>query len=264
MRVIYHSFSIIHFIFPTFATEMIWLYLLLLFILTSVGGAIPLMLKGFKASWMTLMLAFSGAFLLSITLIHLLPEASHELGEKAGIFILIGFLVQLILQRLSHGVEHGHVHIDEGHHHSIMPIFIGLSIHAFMEGIPLGFNYQSAATLPSIFLGVAAHKLPEAITLTSLLLISGTKMNKWFILILFALMSPLSAMMAMYYGQKFYFISNLLVYVIPLVIGSFLHISTTVLYESGTQHHELSRQKVMAVLVGVGFALCTLFFHSHV
>ena len=242
---------------------MIWLYFLLLFLLTAIGGAIPLFLKKFKASWMTLMLAFSGAFLLSITLIHLLPEAMHELGEKAGLYILVGFFIQLILQRLSHGIEHGHVHEMGEHVHAILPIVIGLSIHAFMEGIPLGFNYQSQATLPAIFLGVAAHKLPEAITLCSLLLLSGTTRNKWLILIVFALVSPLSAMMAMYYGEKFHFISNLLVYIIPLVIGSFLHISTTVLYESGTKHHELSRQKVIAVLLGVGFALGTLLFHSH-
>jgi len=242
---------------------MIWFYLLLLFLLTAIGGAIPLFLKEFRASWMTMILAFSGSFLLSITFLHLLPEAFHDLGQKAGLFILLGFLIQLVLQRLSHGVEHGHVHISSDHHHSILPIFIGLSIHAFMEGIPLGFNYNSGATLPSIFLGVAAHKLPEAITLCSLLLLSGTKVNKWLILVLFALMSPVSAMLAMYYGQKFHFISNLLIYIIPLVIGSFLHISTTVLYESGTQHHELSRQKVIAVLLGVGFAMCTLLFHTH-
>lgn len=241
---------------------MIWIYLLLLFVLTTIGGAVPLFVKQIKAEWMTLILAFSGSFLLSVTLLHLFPESFHDLGEKAGIYILIGFFIQLVLQRLSHGIEHGHIHPAGDHIHTITPIFLGLSIHAFMEGIPLGFTYQSASTLPSIFLGVAAHKIPEAITLCSLLMISNTKTNKWLVLILFALMSPASAILAMYYGQKFYFISNLLTFIIPIVIGSFLHISTTILYESGTQHHQLSRQKVIAVLLGVGFALCTLLFHT--
>jgi zinc transporter ZupT len=132
-----------------------------------------------------------------------------------------------------------------------------------MEGIPLGFSYQDTSTLPSIFFGVAAHKIPEAITLSSLLLVTPTKTNKWILVILFALVSPISGIMAMYYGQKFYFISNLLVYFIPVVIGAFLHISTTILYESGTKHHELSRQKVIVVLLGLGFALSTLLLHSH-
>ena len=242
----------------------IWMYLLLLFIITLLGGSIPLLYKQFKSSWITLLLAFSGSFLLGIITLHLLPETFHELGEKAGLFILGGFFLQLILQRVSHGIEHGHVH-DHGdhHHHALAPIFLGLCIHAFMEGIPLGFNYQNAETLPSIFFGVAAHKIPEAITLSSMLLATNTKTNKWILVILFSMVSPISGIMAMYYGQKFYFISNLLVYVIPVVIGAFLHISTTILYESGTKRHELSRQKVIAVLLGLAFALSTLLFHSH-
>ena len=242
---------------------MIWLYLFCLFILTVIGGAIPFLFKQFKSSWITLLLAFSGSFLMGITLLHLMPETFHELGEKAGIYILLGFFIQLILQRLSHGVEHGHVHDHNAHIHSISPIFLGLCIHAFMEGIPLGFNYQDGHTLPSIFLGVAAHKIPEAITLSSLLIFSTTRWNKWVLVLLFAIVSPLSGIMAMYYGQKFYFVSNLLVYIIPVVIGAFLHISTTILYESGTKHHELSRQKVTVVLLGLGFALLTLLLHSH-
>lgn len=211
-----------------------------------------------------LLLAFSGSFLLGIVSLHLLPETFHELGEKSGLFILGGFFLQLLLQRLSHGVEHGHVHESPTAAHAVWPIFTGLCIHAFMEGIPLGFHYQDPETLPSIFFGVAAHKIPEAVTLSALLLSAGmTTSHRWTIVFLFALVSPVSGIMAMIYGQKFYFISNLLVYIIPVVIGAFLHISTTVLYESGTKHHELSRQKVMAVLLGLGFALSTLLLHSH-
>ncbi|MBL7765952.1 MAG: ZIP family metal transporter [Chitinophagaceae bacterium] len=239
---------------------MIWFYFLLLTVLTLLGGSIPFLVKSFKSEWMTYMLAFSGAFLLGITLLHLLPESVHELQHEAGIYILIGFFIQLLLQRISHGVEHGHIHDHHTHVHGISPIFLGLCIHAFMEGIPLGFNYQNTSTMPSIFLGVAAHKIPEAVTLSALVLMSNSKKNKWVILLFFALVSPASGMLAMYYGQKFQFISNLLVYIIPVVIGAFLHISTTILYESGTKSHELSRQKVISVLLGLSFALATLLF----
>ena len=243
---------------------MIWMYLLLLFLLTLLGGAIPLLFKQFKSSWMTLLLAFSGSFLLGVTLLHLMPESFHELGEKAGLYILGGFFLQLILQRISHGVEHGHVHQHEDGHTPLGSVIIGLSIHAFMEGIPLGFNFHSGATIPSIFVGVATHKIPEAITLSALLLSSNARSNKWVYLILFALVSPVSGILAMHYGQSFYFIANLLVYIIPIVIGAFLHISTTILYESGTKHHELSRQKVIVILCGLGLSLATLLLpHQH-
>jgi len=242
---------------------MIWLYLLFLFTLTLIGGCIPIFFKQIKEASITLLLAFSGAFLFGITALHLMPETFQELGEKAGIYILFGFFVQLLLQRLSHGVEHGHIHEQDTHAHSITPIIIGLCIHAFMEGIPLGFNYQSESTAPSIFLGVAAHKIPEAITLSILLLTSPNKSNKYLLILLFAFVSPISGILAMVYGQKFAFVSHLLVYIIPVVIGSFLHISTTILYESGTKHHQLSRQKVIAVILGLGFAFATLLLHEH-
>lgn len=236
-------------------------FLALLILITLAGGSIPLLFRNVSPNLMPLLLAFSGAFLFGITALHLLPESFHELKEKTGIYILLGFFIQLLLQRLSHGIEHGHVHHNEHAHHTLLPILLGLGIHAFMEGIPLGFNYQHTSTTPSIFYGVAAHKLPEAFTLSSLLLISLRSSSKhWFYLLLFALISPLSGMLTIYYGEKFQHISTLLVYIIPVVIGSFLHISTTILYESGTKHHELSIQKIGAMIAGIGLSLATLFF----
>jgi zinc transporter ZupT len=132
-----------------------------------------------------------------------------------------------------------------------------------MEGIPLGFSYQSNSTTPSIFLAIAAHKIPEAITLSALILLAGIHKNRGLLIFCFALASPVSGILSMYLGQKFYFVSNQLIYIIPVVAGAFLHISTTILYESGTKHHQLSRQKVIAVVLGLGFALATLLLHLH-
>jgi hypothetical protein len=47
---------------------------------------------------------------------------------------------------------------------------------------------------------------------------------------------------------------------VALVVGAFLHISTTIFYESGTKHHELSRQKVLAIAAGITLAFVTLIF----
>jgi zinc transporter ZupT len=237
---------------------MLSLYFLGLFIVTIIGGSIPFWIKEIKPFWITLLLACSGSFLLGITLLHLVPETFTDLGSKVGIYIFAGFFLQFILQKFTHGVEHGHVC---GHGHdaiAVFPILVGLSVHAFMEGIPLGYHYHNdGSTLSSIFMGVFAHKMPEAITLSSLLVVSNSK-NKWLYLIAFALMSPLAGLMANHFGVKYYFVSHVLTYIIPVVAGAFLHISTTILFESGTQHHSMSKQKSLAILVGVGLALLTL------
>ena len=97
------------------STQM--LYNILLFVITFLGGSVPLWVKGLDDKKMHYLLAFSGSFLLSITLLHLLPETFEELGSAAGFYLLVGFFLQLIIQRITHGIEHGHVHLEHNGHH---------------------------------------------------------------------------------------------------------------------------------------------------
>src|SRR5690606_37840493 len=126
---------------------------------------------------------------------------------------------------LSHGMEHGHTHVPGANHQhvAILPLLIGLSIHAFMEGIPLGFHYEDKSALPSLMLGVMAHKVPEALTLITVMLHAGQSRGRlWRILILFSLVTPLSAVLAAQLGDRFHVITDSLVYLVALVVGAFL------------------------------------------
>lgn len=234
-------------------------YNLLLFAITFAGGSIPLWTKGIDDRRMHLLLAFSGSFLLSITLLHLLPETFEELGSKAGIYLLAGFFIQLLIQRFTHGIEHGHVHLERHEHHiSLTPILLGLGLHAFMEGLPLGFNYRLEATEPSLYMAVAAHKLPEAMLVTMLTMATKGKARAMVVLIGFSLITPVASIIAVALGENYYAMAQLVAALVPIVAGAFVHISTTIFFESGTRHHMLTWQKVMAMLIGVGIGLATL------
>ena len=52
--------------------------------------------------------------------------------------------------------------------------------------------------------------------------------------------------------------------VMGIVIGIFLHISTTILFESSADH-KINKRKMLAVLMGIGVALIGFFAagHSH-
>ncbi|QEH41386.1 ZIP family metal transporter [Chitinophaga sp. XS-30] len=238
-------------------------YLILIFAATIGGGMIPVIFKRIHPNLPIYLLAFTGAFLFGVTILHLLPEVYHTLDHSAGIYIVLGFFLQVFLQQLSHGMEHGHTHVPgtAQHHVAVLPLLIGLSIHAFMEGIPLGFHYDDKSALPSLMLGVTAHKIPEALTLITVMIHAGqSKARLWRILIIFSLITPLSAVLAAQLGSRFHVVTDSLVYLVALVVGAFLHISTTIFYESGTKHHELSRQKVLAIAVGIMLAFITLIF----
>jgi zinc and cadmium transporter len=232
---------------------------LLLFLLTFLAGVSVLWIRLFNENRMHYLLAFSGSFLLSITFLHLLPETFSELGMNAGLLMLAGFFIQLIIQRITHGLEHGHIHV---HHHehsvSLLPILGGLAIHAFMEGIPLGFSYSKEATEPALYLAITVHKLPEAMLVTTL--VSSTKGKKQAILtlLIFSALTPFAGLIAGNIDSNYLQMTRLVSYVVPIVAGAFIHIATTIFFESGTRHHALTWQKIFAILVGVGAGLATL------
>ena len=253
------------------------LFNLLLFFITLIGGSIPLVVSNLNEKGTNYLLAFSGSFLLSITLLHLLPETFSELGgHETGALILAGFFLQLIIQRLTHGVEHGHAPTNNHHHHHhhnhshehhshvdklpITAIILGLSIHAFMEGIPLGFNYRMGATETALYLAVTAHKLPEAILLTALVISQKGKPRAFTILFFFSMITPFAALLATSFGHHYLHLSNIIIWMIPVVAGAFIHIATTIFFESGTKHHAMTVSKVLFILFGVCAGLLTLFF----
>jgi zinc transporter ZupT len=233
---------------------------LLLAVVTMIGGSMPLVTKVIDDRRMHLLLAFSGSFLLGITCLHLLPETFNDLPQKAGIYLLGGFFLQLLIQRATHGVEHGHAHVhDHGHGIPVVSIVVGLSVHAFMEGLPLGFNYHNHSTNPSLFLAVGAHKLPEAMLLCILLKQVYSTNKTLLLLLLFSTITPVSALLATKLGTSYSAISQVVAVLIPIVAGAFIHISTTIFFESGTKQHLLTWQKVAAMLTGVAMAVLTLF-----
>lgn len=237
------------------------LYNITLFLITFIGGSFPLWLKGLDDKRMHIFLAFSGSFLLSITFLHLIPETFNSIGSHAGLLLLIGFFVQLIIQRFTHGLEHGHVHLHQHEHHiPLASILVGLTLHAFMEGLPLGFDYNITATEPSLYMAVAAHKLPEAMLVTSLVASTKSKRFALVVLFFFALITPFSSILAYNLGEHYESMSQLVMYLIPIVAGAFIHIATTIFFESGTKQHMITWQKIVSIIVGVGIGLVTLFF----
>lgn len=75
------------------------LALVLLIVTVPIGGLlVTFMDKKNNDQIIKLMLAFSGGFLLSLAFIHFIPELYEHSTLKIGVYILIGFLIQLLLE----------------------------------------------------------------------------------------------------------------------------------------------------------------------
>ena len=222
------------------------------------GGLVVSYLKtNYKTHTIKLTLAFSGGFLLAIVFCHLLPDLYQHNFETTGFFILLGFLVQLILEYFSGGIEHGHTHSNAGLRIPLT-LFLALSIHSIIEGFPLG-NIQGDHETHighghgSLFWGILFHQIPVAIALMSLFVDSKMGMRKsWLYLSIFALTTPLGAVIGLYVNPKDI---GLDVHVIlAIVVGMFLHISTTIIFET-SENHRINFLKLICILFGGGLAM---------
>lgn len=213
---------------------------LLPFIAVFIGAAIAFYFKPKTPKGMKLILAFSGAFLLAILILEMLPQLYTEASQSTGLYILGGILFQILLEFLSKGAEHGHTH----YHHNRFPavILLSLCIHAFLEGMPLGLQ-------PALLWGVSVHKIPIGLVITALLFQSNVSfIAKIAALLLFALMSPLGS-----YAALIIETGMIKTMVEPFVVGILFHISTTILFES-SEGHNFNLQKFLSILLGVGIA----------
>ncbi len=228
------------------------------------GGIAGIYLHGRITRDVKILLAFSGAYLFGITVLHLMPEIFEHLTFNAGYYILIGFLLQIVLDIFSKGVEHGHIHqSDQKSKQFPFGIFIALFIHSLIEGLPLtesaavaNHHHGSDHHVDELLLGVVIHKVPEAIALAALLYhYYASKKKVILMILLYSTATPIglllgSALVNSSIEDPMYIYSALL----AIAVGIFLHVSTTIIFEAD-EHHKLNWRKILAILLGLGLVL---------
>lgn len=208
-----------------------------------IGFFIAIALKPRAKKNLKLLLAFSGSFLLSLTVIHLLPEVYEAHNHNVGIFIMLGILFQIILEFFSKGAEHGHVHGHDKMTQMPWLLFISLCIHALLEGFPVGHHHELA-------LGIAIHHLPIAIILTTFFLNAELNKTALFLFMLtFAVMTPLGTFISDIFPR----LGNYYNEITAVVIGILFHISSTIIFES-SEGHKFNIAKISMIILGVVLA----------
>lgn len=211
-----------------------------------IGYLIAVGLKPRVKQNLKLLLAFSGSFLLSLTVMHLLPDLYvHQKGGQfnIGIFIMIGILFQIILEFFSKGAEHGHVHGHDKMTRMPWLLFISLCIHALLEGFPVGHHHDLAY-------GIAIHHLPIAIILTTFFI--QAELNKtalFFFMLTFAVMTPLGTLAS----DSFPILNQYYAQITAVVIGILFHISSTIIFES-SEGHKFNIAKITMIVLGIVLA----------
>lgn len=228
----------------------------------ALGAITVLVFKLQEPHHVKLLNAFTGAYLLTLTLLHLLPEL-YRIPEGVrddhlliGALILTGFFVQVGLDIISMGVEHGHSHHLHGR--AAIGVLIGLCLHALIEAMALGHEHthHDVASRKLLLWSIVLHNYPVSIALLGMLLQWGMRRSAalgW--LGVFAVMAPMGMFLSAHTGLADY--SRQLM---AIVIGIFMHIATTILFES-SDGHRFNTGKLIAIVIGIALGIASVVVH---
>ena len=199
------------------------------------------------------LLVLSAGFLIAVCVVEVFPQIYNSGNENIGLWVIIGVVLQMVLEGMTKGFEHGHFHYEKC---NILPmgLLVGMFIHAFIEGIPLAGMHLDSPYL----LGILVHNLPISFVLGAFLL--REKKNKliaWVTIAFFAAASPLGMLLGKYFKPEWQ------AYFLALSGGIFLHISSVIIFENNSKSHQINWEKMFLVILGVGVALAGHLFHEH-
>ena len=240
--------------------------ILILFATALCAGLAVFLIPNLDQKRFKIILAFSGAYLFSITVIHILPELFHESKNitLVGIYVLAGFFLQMILEYFTSGVEHGHIHTHQ-EDKSIVPysMLISLCLHAFLEGSLLvhpghEHHHQHEEVQPLLF-GLILHKIPEAFALMSVLVFRIERKYALILLVVFSATSPAGLILSDVLLHDKLISNDIFTILFALVAGNFLYISTTIFFET-SPNHKFKAQRLGISVLGAAAAVIAEFF----
>ena len=126
-----------------------------------------------------LLVAFGAGFMLAVAIVELLPAALARSGNVAPGLVLVGYLAVHLTQ---HTVT-PHFHFGE-ETHPVSSVagtsaLVGLLLHTFFDGVAIASAFLVRPELGiMVFIAIFLHKLPEGVTISSLMLAGGRSGNR--------------------------------------------------------------------------------------
>jgi zinc transporter ZupT len=120
------------------------------------------------------MVAFAAGFMLSLAIVGAVPEALKRHPAEGATVILLGYLLVHLSQHTLTPHFHFGVETHAVSHQASTAALIGLLLHTFFDGVAIASGFQVGAALGVLFfVAIFLHKLPEGVTISSLVLASG-------------------------------------------------------------------------------------------
>ncbi|MDD4897476.1 MAG: ZIP family metal transporter [Candidatus Pacebacteria bacterium] len=192
----------------------VWLAVLFLFFKKETLSKITMFLVSLSAGAL-----IGGAFL------HLLPEASEEMGsEKLFFIVLIAFVLFFLIEKVFHW-RHCHKENCEVHTFGYMNL-VGDSLHNFIDGLVIASVFMVDFKLGVITtLAIALHEIPQEIGDFGVLIHAGFNKVKALVLNYIVATTVILGGVVGYFAS--FYIKGVMPYLLPIAAGGFIYIAAS-------------------------------------
>jgi zinc transporter, ZIP family len=230
------------------------------------GGLLALGRKEVSHRALCAMVSFAAGALLSVTVMHIAPEAMELAGIRAAVIsLLIGIVVFYLIGRYvsyicpacaASAMDHDRTYLRLG-----ILLMIALGIHSTMDGLAIAIGSEAVSINGAvdknlavlILFAVSYHKIPEGLALTSIARLAGFSRSKALITaILIELTTGLGAFIGLLVGHVSSFWMGV---VLAHAGGSFLYIVGFALLTEWKEHEKTSI--IMYLVMGFMVILLT-------
>lgn len=227
-----------------------------------IGGVIFLLKKSWAGALERNSVPFAAGVLISVSLLALIPEAVHALGENAFIYVLLSFVGTYLFEQFLLGLHHHPGHSFHEHKVAAPLVIVGDTIHNFIDGVAIATTYMMSPGLGVITtLSTFLHEVPHEIGDFGILLKIGWRRLRVFWVNVFSALFTILGAMATYW---FFGTGQITGILLAISAGMFLYLGASDFLPSV---HEGNNKYVQlfAFIAGVAIMILTLNLvpHSH-
>lgn len=165
-----------------------------------IGGVVFLIKKDWARKLSEYAVPFAAGVLLAVSLLHLIPEAFHQMGESAFVWVLGAFLFSFLFEEYFAHLHH-HEHRKGTLKKATIPLILfGDTVHNFIDGVAIAAAFLADPTFGLIVAGATfLHETPHEIGDFGVLLSTGWSTTKTFTANLFSALATFPGALLVYF-----------------------------------------------------------------
>lgn len=230
-------------------------------VIALIGGVVFLFNKRLSSFMEKYSVPFAAGVLVTVSLLGLIPEAEHEIGESAFLTVLLAFIGVYLFEHIFFGIHH-----HDGEHSDIKQsstslVIVGDTIHNFIDGIAIAVSYFVSPGLGLITaLSTFLHEIPHEIGDFGILLKAGWKNKKIIVVnVMSALMTVVGAFSVYLFDENKVLTGQFM----AVSAGIFLYLGASDFLPRIEKENGNKLKNLLPLILGCGIIIATILLVPH-